>query len=337
MISELAKATEIRTETEESANTAERVGSLLENIVTDLSTQETTLTAQTATVEAQATTLQELKNALDGLPSHFNMVEWSGETVEDVTTQQSSTYIYEKIVYDTVKKTFLALSNGSYYTSWANVTEFQNVASGALAANTFYKGEDGSVWVATSESELERLVEPAATETEISAAATEAAEAAIKEERANKLKIFSGGTAEISDSGSGQLEKVWVAAGITGGLTINLHDEVITEIATKMMEDGEAMRVIDLELQGIIGTTATLKVITGEGSTTNDNRDNSTGLYIKQVTDSGNPRGSNYYWHDGDEENWSFTISNFVHSRKIAIIPGAAAVYVYFFLNETLQ
>lgn len=101
-------------------------------------------------------------------PKYPSVVEWSGVTVEDVDVTTVSIQAAGVVVYDTVKKTFLLRSLGSfanyaYSNNWAGREDFQaNVwkASNFVAGfyeNTYYKGANGDMWIATSSSELMKL------------------------------------------------------------------------------------------------------------------------------------------------------------------------------------
>lgn len=100
-------------------------------------------------------------------PKYSTVVDWSGETVDDVeVTQQSVQGVAGTVVYDTTKHTFLFRAMAlpvKYYNNWegrenfqANVWKASNFAAGFFE-NTYYKGADGSIWVATSNAELTRL------------------------------------------------------------------------------------------------------------------------------------------------------------------------------------
>lgn len=99
------------------------------------------------------------------------IVTWSGKTVDGVTvlSQSISEAVESEIVYDTVKKTFLIektnlMGKSVYYNNSLIMANYQKnvyTSFGSFSAgfynNTYYKGLNGSIWVATSESDLVML------------------------------------------------------------------------------------------------------------------------------------------------------------------------------------
>lgn len=99
------------------------------------------------------------------------IVTWSGKTVNDVTvlSQSISAAVESEIVYDTVKKTFLIektnlMGKSIYYNNSLIMANYQKnvyTSFGSFSAgfynNTYYKGLNGNIWVATSESDLVML------------------------------------------------------------------------------------------------------------------------------------------------------------------------------------
>ena len=101
--------------------------------------------------------------------SYPAVVKWSGETVAGVAVQAVSLQGVEgTVVWDTTRRTFLLRVATTlpvkYYNNWDGREDFQgnawtsasNFVAG-LHPNVYYQGDDGSVWVATSNAELARL------------------------------------------------------------------------------------------------------------------------------------------------------------------------------------
>lgn len=102
-------------------------------------------------------------------PAYPAIARWSGETVAGVAVQAVSLQGVEgTVVWDTTRRTFLLRVATTlpvkYYNNWDGREDFQgnawtsasNFVAG-LHPNVYYQGDDGSVWVATSNAELARL------------------------------------------------------------------------------------------------------------------------------------------------------------------------------------
>lgn len=98
------------------------------------------------------------------------VVQWSGETVAGAAvTELSLQGVTGTVVWDTTRRTFLLRAMTlpvKYYNNWEGREALQDnawtqAAGGGfvagLRAGTYYQGADGSVWVATSNAQLDRL------------------------------------------------------------------------------------------------------------------------------------------------------------------------------------
>lgn len=100
--------------------------------------------------------------------SYAKVVKWSGKVVDGILLQQLSAGAgaQGQVVWDKGHKTFaFETTGGSYLNNWGTRTDYQTGMwtadagqwSAGLKAGVFYSGDDGSLWVATSAAELERL------------------------------------------------------------------------------------------------------------------------------------------------------------------------------------
>lgn len=98
-----------------------------------------------------------------GGAGYTSVVRWSGETVMAVNlTEQGVTNVdASEVVWDTDRKTFLVRRNNLFYSEWDTRATWQSEGfrtvqgwAAGLYATARYEGLDGSVWLATSASEL---------------------------------------------------------------------------------------------------------------------------------------------------------------------------------------
>ena len=100
--------------------------------------------------------------------SYAKVVKWSGKVVDGILLQPLSAGAgaQGQVVWDKGHKTFaFETTSGSYFNNWGTRTDYQTGMwtadagqwSAGLKAGVFYSGDDGSLWVATSAAELERL------------------------------------------------------------------------------------------------------------------------------------------------------------------------------------
>ena len=100
--------------------------------------------------------------------AYTKVVKWSGKVVDGILLQQLSAGAgaQGQVVWDKGHKTFaFETTGGSYFNNWGTRTDYQTGMwtadagkwSAGLKAGVFYSGDDGSLWVATSAAELERL------------------------------------------------------------------------------------------------------------------------------------------------------------------------------------
>lgn len=100
--------------------------------------------------------------------AYAKVVKWSGKVVDGILLQQLSAgaSTQGQVVWDKGHKTFaFETTGGSYFNNWGTRTDYQTGMwtadagqwSAGLMAGVFYSGDDGSLWVATSAAELERL------------------------------------------------------------------------------------------------------------------------------------------------------------------------------------
>lgn len=100
--------------------------------------------------------------------AYAKVVKWSGKVVDGILLQQLSAGAGARgqVVWDKGHKTFaFETTGGSYFNNWGTRTDYQTGMwtadagqwSAGLKAGVFYSGDDGSLWVATSAAELERL------------------------------------------------------------------------------------------------------------------------------------------------------------------------------------
>ena len=99
--------------------------------------------------------------------SYPKTVLWSGEIVEDVDVNEISIPGLSdtaNIVYDTVKKTFLYHRDNMYLNNWDTLSDYQEnvyTATSPFVAgfknDTIYKSLNNDVWIAISQSELEKI------------------------------------------------------------------------------------------------------------------------------------------------------------------------------------
>lgn len=104
------------------------------------------------------------------LDYHDPVVQWSGTVVTGVTVSYISvpeTSDPARVVYDTGRGTFLYNTTGStYINNWTTRTDYQSEAYTATSGDSFvagfrrafFAGQDGSLWIATSDSSLFCLV-----------------------------------------------------------------------------------------------------------------------------------------------------------------------------------
>lgn len=98
---------------------------------------------------------------------YIQKILWSGEIVEDVDVNEISIPGLSNtanIVYDTVKKTFLYHRDNMYLNYWDTLSDYQeNVYTAAspfvagFKNDTIYKSLNNDVWIAISQSELEKI------------------------------------------------------------------------------------------------------------------------------------------------------------------------------------
>lgn len=96
------------------------------------------------------------------------IVKWSGiVTDNDANFEESSTInvVPSEIFFSSAKKTFYVEKNLKYYNSWVNKDDLTGtngidyfIKKGKLTKNIF-KGEDGSVWIADSESSIKKIID----------------------------------------------------------------------------------------------------------------------------------------------------------------------------------
>lgn len=112
--------------------------------------------------------------------SYAKVVKWSGKVVDGILLQQLSAGAgaQGQVVWDKGHKTFaFETTGGSYFNNWGTRTDYQTGMwtadagqwSAGLKAGVFYSGDDGSLWVATSAAELERLTGSDVVDGELSA------------------------------------------------------------------------------------------------------------------------------------------------------------------------
>lgn len=100
--------------------------------------------------------------------AYTKVVKWSGKVVDGILLQQLSAGAdtQGQVVWDKGHKTFaFETTGGSYFNNWGTRTDYQTGMwtadagqwSAGLKAGVFYSGDDGSLWMATSAAELERL------------------------------------------------------------------------------------------------------------------------------------------------------------------------------------
>ena len=100
--------------------------------------------------------------------AYAKVVKWSGKVVDGILLQQLSAGAgaQGQVVWDKGHKTFaFETTGGAYFNNWGTRTDYQTGMwtadagqwSAGLKAGVFYSGDDGSLWVATSAAELERL------------------------------------------------------------------------------------------------------------------------------------------------------------------------------------
>lgn len=100
--------------------------------------------------------------------AYTKVVKWSGKVVDGILLQQLSAGAgaQGQVVWDKGHKTFaFETTGGAYFNNWGTRTDYQTGMwtadagqwSAGLKAGVFYSGDDGSLWVATSAAELERL------------------------------------------------------------------------------------------------------------------------------------------------------------------------------------
>lgn len=100
--------------------------------------------------------------------AYAKVVKWSGKVVDGILLQQLSAGAGTRgqVVWDKGHKTFaFETTGGAYFNNWGTRTDYQTGMwtadagqwSAGLKAGVFYSGDDGSLWMATSAAELERL------------------------------------------------------------------------------------------------------------------------------------------------------------------------------------
>ena len=112
--------------------------------------------------------------------AYAKVVKWSGKVVDGILLQQLSAGAGTRgqVVWDKGHKTFaFETTSGAYFNNWGTRTDYQTGMwtadagqwSAGLKAGVFYSGDDGSLWVATSAAELERLTGSDVVDGELSA------------------------------------------------------------------------------------------------------------------------------------------------------------------------
>lgn len=109
--------------------------------------------------------IQQQIDSLNQNINYFSVVEWSGVTVSNVTIEQSGIdgITPSDIYYDTAKNTFVGKKNDKWYGSFLIIknyqtSEYSQNSEYEFYRNKFYKGLNGTLWVATDKKTINKLI-----------------------------------------------------------------------------------------------------------------------------------------------------------------------------------